>query len=191
MKISALVCAATMVASCALGFSAMTTPAHAQEVKERWLIDSPNPDDTPAQKPAEKPASDAAAKPAAAAGGKNDHGLDIVKNPDTDNAEMIAQGKDLFVSKACSGCHGAGGGGGMCPPVINDTWVYGSDDTTLFNLVKLGSAGLQAKGYSRVGHENVVGDMPPFAGVVTDEELWKLLAYVRSKYAGDASLRNW
>lgn len=135
------------------------------------------------------------AKPAAAAapaaGGKNEHGLDIVKNPYTDKADIIAQGKELFVSKACSGCHGAGGGGGMCPPVINDTWVYGSDDTTLFNLVKLGSTGLQAKGYTRVGHENVVGDMPPFAGVVTDDELWKLIAYVRSKYAGDASARNW
>lgn len=130
------------------------------------------------------------AKPAAA-GGKNEHGLDIVKNPYTDNAEAIAKGKDLFASKACSGCHGAGGGGGMCPPVINDTWVYGSDDTTLFNLVKLGSTALQAKGYTRVGTEKVVGDMPPFEGVVTDEELWKMIAYVRSKYAGDPSAKNW
>lgn len=127
----------------------------------------------------------------AAAGGKNEHGLDIVKNPYTDNAEAIAKGKDLFVSKACSGCHGAGGGGGMCPPVINDTWVYGSDDTTLFNLVKLGSTALQAKGYTRVGQEKVVGDMPPFEGMVTDDELWKLIAYVRSKYAGDPSAKNW
>lgn len=131
-----------------------------------------------------------AAKPAAA-GGKNDHGLDIVKNPYTGNAEAIAKGKDLFVSKACSGCHGAGGGGGMCPPVVNDTWVYGSDDTTLFNLVKLGSTGLQGKGYSRVGHENVVGDMPAFDGMVTDDELWKLIAYVRSRYAGDPAAKNW
>ncbi|GAA0712749.1 c-type cytochrome [Dokdonella soli] len=143
--------------------------------------------------------ADAVAKPAGASrgagtpttGGKNEHGLDIVRNPYTDKPDAIAEGKDLFVLKACSGCHGAGGGGGMCPPVINDTWVYGSDDTTLFNLVKLGSTGLQAKGYTRVGHENVVGDMPPFAGVVTDDELWKLLAYVRSRYAGDPSLRNW
>ncbi len=134
------------------------------------------------------------AKPAAAApaaGGKNEHGLDIVKNPYTDNAEAIAKGKDLFVSKACSGCHGAGGGGGMCPPVINDTWVYGSDDTTLFNLVKLGSTAMQTKGYSRIGHEKVVGDMPPFESVVSDDELWKILAFVRSKYAGDPAEKNW
>lgn len=189
MKIRIPLCAALLASSTLLGLGA----AHAQEVKERWLIDSPNPDDPKAAQPEAKPAADAAAKPAApaSASGKNEHGLEIVKNPYTGDAAAIAQGKDLFVSKACSGCHGAGGGGGMCPPVINDTWVYGSDDTTLFNLVKLGSAGLQAKGYNRVGRENVVGDMPPFAGVVSDDELWKLIAYVRSKYAGDPSLKNW
>lgn len=193
MKIHALLCATAVVAcSTFVGVSTVLTAAHAQEVKERWLIDSPNPNDPANAKPADKPAASAATKPATvSADGKNEHGLDILKNPYTGNAEVIAQGKELFVSKACSGCHGAGGGGGMCPPVVNDTWVYGSDDTTLFNLVKLGSSGLQAKGYTRVGHENVVGDMPPFAGVVTDDELWKLIAYVRSKYAGDPSLRNW
>ena len=60
-----------------------------------------------------------------------------------------------------------------------------------FNLIKLGSSGLQAKGYARIGHEKVVGDMPPFSGVVSDDEAWKLLAYIRSKYAGDPALRNW
>lgn len=136
-------------------------------------------------------AQGANAEPAAATGGKNEHGLDIVRNPHADDADAVAKGKNLFVSKACSGCHGAGGGGGMCPPVINDTWIYGSDDTTLFNLVKLGSTAMQAKGYSRVGHEKVVGDMPPFAGVVTDDELWKILAFVRSRYAGDPAGKTW
>ena len=45
--------------------------------------------------------------------------------------------------------------------------------------------------FIRLMRENVVGDMPPFAGVVSDDELWKLIAYVRSKYAGDPSLKNW
>ena len=187
-------------ASLAVVVAAVAVPkfldnARAQEVKEQWDISSPPPSDANTDskaKPAAAAPVAAGAKGAApAAGGTNEHGLTIVKNPYTDKADIIAQGKELFVSKACSGCHGAGGGGGMCPPVINDTWVYGSDDTTLFNLVKLGSTGLQAKGYTRIGHENVVGDMPPFAGVVTDDEEWKLIAYVRSKYAGDPSERNW
>ena len=118
-------------------------------------------------------------------GGKNEHGLEILKNPYTGNAAAIAEGKELFVTKACSGCHGAGGGGGMCPPVINDIWVYGNDDTTLFNLIKLGSVGLRATGYTRIGHEKVVGDMPAFASFLTPDQEWHLLAYVRSRYSGD------
>ena len=191
MKLRILLCAAAMTAGAAIIATHAISTAYAQEAKERWLIDEPNPDDPAKAKPAAKPDAKAGAVAPASAAGQNEHGLDIVKNPDTGNEAAIAAGKELFVSKACSGCHGAGGGGGMCPPVINDTWVYGSDDTTLFNLIKLGSTGLQAKGYTRVGHENVVGDMPPFAGVVTEEEEWKLLAYVRSKYGGDPSLKNW
>ncbi|MEO7433565.1 MAG: c-type cytochrome [Dokdonella sp.] len=192
-----VLCATLLALGCAAVFAtAVQQPASAQEVKEQWNIDAPPPADADTNKqPAVDPHKAAAvgAKPAggAPAGGTNDHGLTVVKNPYTDNAAMIAEGKELFVSKACSGCHGAGGGGGMCPPVINDTWVYGSDDTTLFNLVKLGSAAMQAKGYTRVGHETIVGEMPPFASVITDDEEWKLIAYVRSKYKGDASLRDW
>ncbi len=189
MKIRILLCAAAMAAGSAIVATHAINTAYAQEAKERWLIDEPDPSDPAKAKPAPKP--DAKAGATTPTAGQNEHGLTIVKNPDTGNDAAIAAGKELFVSKACSGCHGAGGGGGMCPPVINDTWVYGSDDTTLFNLVKLGSTGLQAKGYTRIGHENVVGDMPPFAGVVTEEEEWKLLAYVRSKYGGDPSLKNW
>ncbi|MEO7755137.1 MAG: c-type cytochrome [Dokdonella sp.] len=167
--------------------------AQAQEVKEQWNIDSPPPDDVATDKsqPGASGTAAGAASVAAKAGGTNEHGFSVVKNPYTDKTDAIAQGKELFVTMACSGCHGAGGGGGMCPPVVNDTWVYGSDDTTLFNLIKLGSAAFQAKGYARVGHEKVVGDMPPFAGVVTDDQEWKLIAYVRSRYAGDAAQRNW
>lgn len=188
MNTRLLFCAAAIAACAAYAGTHAMSSAQAAEVKEHWLIDEPNPNDPATQKAAAATAAAASAKPSATGA---DHGLTEVKNPDTGNPAMIAEGKELFVSMACSGCHGAGGGGGMCPAVINDIWVYGSDDTTLFNLVKLGSAGLQAKGFTRIGHENVVGEMPPFAAIVTDEQLWKLIAYVRSKYAGDPALKNW
>ncbi len=120
-----------------------------------------------------------ATEPAAA--GKNEHGLAVVANPYLGKADAIARGKDLFVSKACSGCHGAGGGGGMGPPVINSTWIYGDDDTTLFNLIKLGSVGLRAKGYTRAGTEGVVGDMPGFGNNLSDDEILEILAFIHSK----------
>jgi len=72
------------------------------------------------------------------------------------------------------------GGGGMCPPLTNDTWVYGGDDDTLFRLVTLGTDELQKRGYSRKGQESVVGPMPPHGAIVkTDDDLWKILAFVR------------
>jgi hypothetical protein len=69
----------------------------------------------------------------------------------------------------------------MCPPLTNDTWVYGSDDDTLFRLVSLGSDELQKQGYTRVKHEVVVGPMPPFGGILkTSDQLWKIIAFIRS-----------
>ena len=86
---------------------------------------------------------------------------------------------------ACSGCHGGTGGGGMCPPLTDGVWVYGGDDDTLFRLVAWGSQTLQSKGYSRKAEENVVGAMPAMGQVVhTDDDLWRILAFVRANYHG-------
>jgi mono/diheme cytochrome c family protein len=109
-----------------------------------------------------------------------------LKNPysDTDQA-VVASGGQLFLNYGCNGCHGGTGGGGMCPPLTNDVWVYGGDDDTLFRLVAYGSQILQSKGYTRTGMENVVGPMPQMGMVVkTDDELWRILAFIRSNYHG-------
>jgi mono/diheme cytochrome c family protein len=125
--------------------------------------------------------------------------IDLVKNtpkgkltnPYKDTqADVVAQGGQFMLSYSCSGCHGGGGGGGMCPPLTNDTWVYGGDDDTLFRLVVLGTDALQQQGYMRKGRENVVGPMPPFGAIIKNaDDLWKLLAFVRSKYTGDPAYK--
>jgi mono/diheme cytochrome c family protein len=109
-----------------------------------------------------------------------------LKNPyKDDDAAAVAAGSKAYFRAGCNGCHGGNGGGGMCPPLTNDTWVYGGDDDTLFRLVSLGSDELQTKGYTRTGHENVVGPMPPMGAIVaTDDDLWHILAFVRSNYHG-------
>jgi mono/diheme cytochrome c family protein len=124
--------------------------------------------------------------------------IDLVKetpkgkltNPYKDTqADIVAQGQQFLLSYSCSGCHGGGGGGGMCPALTNDIWVYEGDDDTLFRLVTLGSDELQ-KGYMRKGHENVVGPMPPFGAIIKNaDDLWKILAFVRSKYSGDPAYK--
>ena len=109
-----------------------------------------------------------------------------LKNPyKDDDAAVVAAGNKLYFNYGCNGCHGGNGGGGMCPPLTNDTWVYGGDDDTLFRLVAYGSQILQSKGYSRKAQENVVGPMPQMGQVVkTDDDLWRILTFVRSNYHG-------
>ena len=109
-----------------------------------------------------------------------------LKNPYQDSDQAVVEsGQKLFFKYGCNGCHGGNGGGGMCPPLSNDTWVYGGDDDTLFRLVAYGTQTLQEKGYTRKGMENVVGPMPQMGQVVqTDDDLWRILAFVRSNYHG-------
>ena len=108
-------------------------------------------------------------------------------NPYNDTQkDIVAQGKTLFRSYPCSGCHGGDGGGGMCPPLTSSDWIYGGDDDTLFRLVTLGSDGLQKKGYTRQGLAAVVGPMPAMGPIIKNsDELWKILAFIRSRYDGD------
>jgi mono/diheme cytochrome c family protein len=108
-------------------------------------------------------------------------------NPYKDTqADIVSQGSKLYQSSSCSGCHGGGGGGGICPPLTNGVWIYGGDDDTLFRLVTLGSDDLQKQGYTRLAPENVVAPMPPFgAAIKSADDLWKILAFVRSKFDGD------
>jgi mono/diheme cytochrome c family protein len=97
-------------------------------------------------------------------------------NPFTGKTEAIQQGRGLWLQYGCSGCHGVMGGGGMGSPVSDDAWKFGSDDETLFKLIK-GQIPSQT--------------MPKIYDAMPDEEAWKIIAYVRSVYAGDKNKVNW
>ena len=102
------------------------------------------------------------------------------KDKITDTA-FVDLGHKKYLSFSCNGCHGGGGGGVMCPPLTNDTWVYGPDDDTLFRLIALGSDGLKPMGYKRIKQEVVVGPMPPFGTIIkTSDDLWKVITWIRS-----------
>jgi hypothetical protein len=69
-------------------------------------------------------------------------------------------------------------------------WIYGGDDDTLFRLVTYGSQTLQSKGYSRKAEENVVAPMPPMGEIVaTDDDLWRILTFIRAQYHGPPECR--
>lgn len=97
-------------------------------------------------------------------------------NPFSGNADMIAEGKALYIKVGCQGCHGGGGGGGMAVPLIDAAWKFGSDDDTLYKLIK-----------GQIPQQT----MPAVYSVLPDEQVWKLLAFIRSLYIGDPSKINW
>jgi mono/diheme cytochrome c family protein len=102
-------------------------------------------------------------------------------NPHTDYKAVAADGHKIYMAAGCNGCHGGNGGGGMGPPLTNEVWIYGKDDDTLFRLIALGTDELQKQGYARKGSEAVVGPMPPFGEIVkSDDDMWKLIAWIRS-----------
>jgi mono/diheme cytochrome c family protein len=104
-----------------------------------------------------------------------DHSL--TGNPFAKSAAAVVQGKKIFLKNGCAACHGMGGGGGMGKPLIDDEWKFGSDDQTLFKLIR-GEIPNQTM-------PNAIGKS------LTDDEIWQVLTYVRSIYAGDPGKINW
>ena len=86
-----------------------------------------------------------------------------VKNEYEENAYQIAQGQTLFMSYNCVGCH-FHGGGGIGPPLMDETWIYGSNPEQVFSTIVEGRP----------------NGMPSFRGKVPDQQVWELVAYVRS-----------
>jgi mono/diheme cytochrome c family protein len=112
-----------------------------------------------------------------------------LKSPYPDFASVAEEGHRKYMAAGCNGCHGGGGGGGMAAPLTNPVWIYGDDDDTLFRVIALGTGSLSPDnefgklGYRRTGSEAVVGPMPDFGDIVkTDDDLWKIIAWMRSVY---------
>jgi mono/diheme cytochrome c family protein len=97
-------------------------------------------------------------------------------NPLAGDPEAVKEGRKLYVANGCSACHGIMGGGGMAVALNDDVWKFGSDDETLYRLIK-----------GQIPEQT----MPKTWAGLPDEQVWKLLEYVRSLYKGDPSLINW
>jgi len=98
----------------------------------------------------------------------------VKKNPFTGQPEAIQAGRKLYLKWNCYGCHGTMGGGGMGPSLIDSEWRYGGEDAKVFETI-------------RGGRPN---GMPAFS-MLTDEETWQLIAYIRSLYKGDPDKVVW
>ena len=79
------------------------------------------------------------------------------------NAYAIAQGKQLFEWFNCSGCH-AQGGGAIGPALMDAQWIYGDQPQNIFATIVEGRP----------------NGMPSFRGRIPTQQVWQLVAYVRS-----------
>lgn len=82
--------------------------------------------------------------------------------PDLKDPKMISAGRELFLEKHCSHCHGANGDGG-----VNLTNRDLSNPTYVFEAISEG----QERGSLR---------MPAWREVLSEAEIWQATAYVMS-----------
>jgi cytochrome c oxidase cbb3-type subunit 3 len=87
-----------------------------------------------------------------------------VDAPYQDDPASIAQGRALFHSMNCVGCHASQGGGGIGPPLSDKVWIYGGRPEQIFLTIMQGRP----------------NGMPSFANALPEESIWKLTAYVRT-----------
>jgi mono/diheme cytochrome c family protein len=111
---------------------------------------------------------------------------------DAGNPEQVARGKRVYEAH-CAACHGARLEGqpnwrerlpsGRFPAPPHDatghTWHH--SDALLFNITKHG-----IERYAPPGYES---DMPAFKGILSDEEIWAVLAYIKSNWPEET--RQW
>lgn len=105
---------------------------------------------------------------------------------DPNDAKQVALGNTVY-AKACAECHGANLEGeanwrepkedGKLPAPPHDpsghTWHHG--DFLLFKYTKHGGASIAPKGFK--------SGMPGFADNLSDEEIWAVLAYIKSNWS--------
>ncbi len=101
------------------------------------------------------------------------------KNPYYKDPKAIAEGFKLARALACTHCHGESLGGLIGPSLTNGNWRYVRDGTDqgMFETLYFGtSAGMAAWGKS---------------GSLTEDEILKIIAFVRSKYRGEPKNVTW
>jgi cytochrome c oxidase cbb3-type subunit 3 len=86
------------------------------------------------------------------------------RNPYAGDKTGMGEGRQLFNRMNCAGCHGDHGGGGMGPSLRDVDWMYGATDAQIFMSVAEGRA----------------HGMPAWGTKMNDDQIWKIVAYIKS-----------
>ena len=84
-------------------------------------------------------------------------------NTAEDTAYSLSEGKRLYTSYNCSGCH-FNGGGGIGPALMDEKWIYGSEPANVYATIVEGRP----------------NGMPSFRHKISDYQVWEIAGYVRS-----------
>lgn len=79
------------------------------------------------------------------------------------NPEAVIRGMRLYKQMNCAGCH-FNGGGGIGPPLMDESWIYGGRLDQIFNTIYQGRP----------------NGMPVWGGKIPDQQIWEIATYVRS-----------
>jgi cytochrome c oxidase cbb3-type subunit 3 len=92
-------------------------------------------------------------------------------NPFANDPNAIGDGKAMF-SLRCAPCHGRNADGGRAPDLTRGTYSVGDSDEDLYNVIANGAAGTE---------------MPDFLARIGQDNVWRLVTFVRSVSKHDAS----
>ncbi|HYE33817.1 c-type cytochrome [Methylocaldum sp.] len=88
----------------------------------------------------------------------------VIENPYAGDPNAIVQGRKLFDSMNCSGCHAPLGGGGMGPPLSDAEWIYGGESAAIYLSIVQGRP----------------NGMPAWSRALPPQSIWQLVAYIRT-----------
>lgn len=94
----------------------------------------------------------------------------------SDDEALFAKGKLVFEQKGCAACHQNSGLGtpGQFPPLAGSEWVNAPSPNRIIRLVLHGVSGpIKVKG------TDFNNAMPPWKGILTDDEIAAALTYIR------------
>ena len=95
-----------------------------------------------------------------------------LQNPYAGDDDAIAEGQ-IFFRSFCWGCHGRKERGGKAPDLLKPQWLHGWSEEGVFHTISNGRPGT---------------GMQKFGGKLTEEEIWRMISYIRMEQAKAAGV---